>query len=265
VNVDQKTLSPRVLIIGASSGIGRELATQLVGHGAHVVACARRVDRIDEIAGVSAVQCDVQDPAQCEKAVLQASEVMGGLDVLVYAAGLSRITPLDSADYDVWDQVFATNILGAAMVTRAAIPHLCSPQSEGRVLLLTSTSADLAFPGLVAYSASKAALSRFSQGLAVEFPRLRVSEVVVGPTAGTEVADQFEPAEFEKWATRWFEEGFVRHGMLQPPDVAAMIVQAILADDPPARLDVAGQSELGATSLEEGRLQAKGTEDIDAS
>jgi NAD(P)-dependent dehydrogenase (short-subunit alcohol dehydrogenase family) len=247
-----------VLIFGASSGIGRELASQLSARGAQIVACARRVERIDAMDDVLAIECDVQDPAQCQAAVARASEEMAGLDVLIYSAGLSRITPLDSAGLDEWTEVFATNIFGAAMVTRAALPLLSHPQSQGRALFLTSTSADLALPGLVAYSASKAALSRYCQGLADEFPSLQVTEVVVGPTAGTEVANQFEPAAFEKWATRWFEEGFIRNGMQQPADVGALIVDAIFAVSPPARLDVAGPSELGATSLDEGRRQAEG-------
>jgi NAD(P)-dependent dehydrogenase (short-subunit alcohol dehydrogenase family) len=256
-DLNHRAKAPRVLVMGASSGIGQELVRQLSARSAHVVACARRVERIAEMAEVVAHRCDLRDAEQCAAAVARATEVMGGLDVLVYSAGLSRITPLDSTGYDEWTEVFATNLFGAAMVARAAIPLLCDAASQGRALFLTSTSADLAFPGLVAYSASKAALSRFCQGLAVEFPSLRVSEVVVGPTAGTGVADNFEPAAFEKWATRWFEDGFVRHGMQQPADVAGLIVDAIFNDAPPARLDVAGPSELGATSLDEGRLQAE--------
>lgn len=243
--------------MGASSGIGQELVRQLLTQGAHVAACARRLERITNIAGVVAHGCDVRDAEQCAGAVAHAAEVMGGLDALVYSAGLSQITPLESTGQEEWTDVFATNVFGAAMVTKAAIPHLCASGSQGRALYLTSTSAELAYPGLVAYSASKAALSRYCQGLSVEFPSLRVSEVVVGPTAGTGVADNFEPAAFEKWATRWFEEGFVRHGMQQPSEVAAMIVEAILDDSPVSRLDVAGPEELVATSLDESRLQAE--------
>jgi NAD(P)-dependent dehydrogenase (short-subunit alcohol dehydrogenase family) len=255
---DPGVRAPRVLVVGASSGIGGELVRHLSDRGAHVVACARRVEIIEEAPGVVAHGCDVRDPEQCAAAVRRATEVMGGLDVLVYSAGLSRITPLDSTGFDEWTDVFATNMFGAAMLTRAAIPYLCDASSQGRALFLTSTSADLAFPGLVAYSASKAALSRFCQGLAVEFPALRVSEVVVGPTAGTGVADNFEPSAFEKFATRWFEEGFVGHAMQQPAEVARLIVDAIFGDAPSARLDVAGEAGLGATSIEEGRLQAEG-------
>jgi len=253
------------LVTGGSKGLGRAIALGFAEAGADVVVASRKLEACEAVAAEAralgrralAVGCHVGDWAQCAALVGRTVDELGGLDVLVYSAGLSRITPLDSTGYDEWTEVFATNVFGAAMLTRAAIPHLCDAASQGRALFLTSTSADLAFPGLVAYSASKAALSRFCQGLAVEFPSLQVSEVLVGPTAGTGVADNFEPAAFEKWATRWFEEGFVRHGMQQPADVARLIVHAIFDDAPPDRLDVAGPSELGASSLDEGRLQAE--------
>jgi NAD(P)-dependent dehydrogenase (short-subunit alcohol dehydrogenase family) len=153
--------------------------------------------------------------------------------------------------------VFETNMFGAALVTKAAIPHLTAPDSGGRAVFLSSDASELAFPGLVAYSASKAALGRFCQGLGDELPALKVSEVVVGPTAGTEVANSFEPAEFEEWAVRWFEGGFVRHGLQQPSDVVATILEVLLAESPPARVMAVGAVEDAARSLSEGRLQAE--------
>jgi NAD(P)-dependent dehydrogenase (short-subunit alcohol dehydrogenase family) len=249
----------RVLIVGASSGIGRELASQLAAQGVRVAACARRRQRIEEIPGVSALECDVQDPVQCRTVVAEACDVLGGLDVLVYVAGLTRITPLDQAGFNDWLEIFATNIFGAAMVTKAALPHLTSRKSQGRALFLTSDAADLAMPGLVAYAASKSSLGRFCQGLAAEFPSLKVSEIVVGPTAGTELVDQIQPDEFVTWASRWFEEGFIRHGMLQSPDVARTVVETILSDSPPPRVLAAGPEEETATSLDEGRRQAQGS------
>jgi NAD(P)-dependent dehydrogenase (short-subunit alcohol dehydrogenase family) len=226
----------RVLVVGASSGIGQELARQLVGHGALVVGAARRVDRIATVEGVKAVACDVRDAKACGAAVEAASDHLGGIDAVVYAAGLSRITPLDRSCIDDWQALFETNLFGAAMVTKAALPQLLAPGSQGRAMYLTSDSSDTAFPGLVAYSASKAALARFCEGLAEEFPALRVSEVFVGPTSHTGIADCFDPAEFAEWATRWFEGSYIRYGLQHPSDAAKVILAALVSHSPPARV-----------------------------
>jgi NAD(P)-dependent dehydrogenase (short-subunit alcohol dehydrogenase family) len=207
--------------------------------------------------GVTGLRCDVRDAVACEELLAAATEHLGGLDALVYAAGISKITPLDRSGIDEWLEVFETNLFGAALVTRAAIPHLSAADSQGRALFLSSDASELAFPGLVAYSASKAALGRFCQGLGDEVQSLRVTEVVVGPTAGTEVSNNFDPADFTEWATRWFEEGFVRHGMQQPSDIVAVIIDALLADDPPARFMAAGRVDDAAHTLDEGRVQAE--------
>ncbi|MEY2569788.1 MAG: hypothetical protein QOE63_138, partial [Acidimicrobiaceae bacterium] len=151
---------PRTLVIGASSGIGRELAEQLVARGIPVAAAARRVERVAEIPGLLALRCDVRDPAQCADVVSAAVDGLGGLDAIIYACGMSQITPLDRTDVDTWAQVFETNVFGAAMVTKSAIPHLVQSTGTGRALFLSSDSSEMAFPGLVAYSASKAALGR---------------------------------------------------------------------------------------------------------
>jgi NADP-dependent 3-hydroxy acid dehydrogenase YdfG len=230
----------RVLVVGASSGIGRGLAVELVAQGAVVAAAARRADRLSELSGVAPLPCDVTSPAAVNAMVDAAVERLGGLDALVYTAGLSRINPLHEAGLDDWAELFGPNVFGAAVVTRAALPHLLADGSQGRALYLTSDSAEKPYPGLVLYSSAKAALSAYALGLASELPALKVTEVVVGPTAGTEVANHFDPEAFGVWATRWFDEGYVRYEMLQVADVVPMIVDTLAADAPPARVRATG-------------------------
>ena len=90
-------------------------------------------------------------------------ERLGGLDALVYTAGLSRINPLHEASLDDWAELFGTNVFGAAVVTRAALPHLLADGSQGRALYLTSDSAEKPYPGLVLYSSAKAAILASAQ------------------------------------------------------------------------------------------------------
>jgi NAD(P)-dependent dehydrogenase (short-subunit alcohol dehydrogenase family) len=222
----------RVLVVGASSGIGATTATVAAGAGARVVGAARRFDRVAELAGVTPVACDVRSVAECDGAVGWAAQTLGGLDALVYATGITGLTPLDSAGPEIWMEIFATNLFGAAMVTRAALPHLRAEGSDGRTVFLSSDSGVKPYPGLVAYGASKSALSAFSQGLASEFPDLLVTEVVVGPTIDTEAADHFDTDQFGAWFERWTNEGFIRYGYQASADVAAVIVDTLRSERP---------------------------------
>jgi NAD(P)-dependent dehydrogenase (short-subunit alcohol dehydrogenase family) len=238
----------RVLVVGASSGIGRGLAVELAAQGAVVAAAGRRADRLKELPVVP-LPCDVTVADEVNAMVEAAADRLGGLDALVYAVGLSRINPLQEAVFDDWVELFAPNLFGAAVVTRAALAHLLADGSQGRAVYLTSDSAEKPYPGMVLYCSAKAALSAYAAGLAGEFPALKVTEVVVGPTAGTEVANHIDAEMFGVWAPRWFNEGYVRYEMLQVADVVPMIVDALAADAPPAQARATGAP--ATTTIEE--------------
>ncbi len=231
----------RVLVVGASSGIGASTALALAGSGARVVGAARRASRVAELEGVTAVACDVSVPEDCDRAVKTAVETMDGLDALVYAAGTTCLTPLESTGPEVWSELFTTNVFGAAMVTRAALPHLLSGTGDNRALYLSSDSAEMPYPGLVVYGASKAALRAFCQGLASEFAGLRVTEIMVGPTIDTEVGDHFDSEAFGHWFARWNDEGFIRFGYQLSADVAAVVVQTLRSEKPEALVPAAAE------------------------
>lgn len=241
--------SLRVLVVGASSGIGRELSNQLVDAGAAVVAAARRVERLKEISGAYPVECDVRQPADCARAVEEAVTHLGGLDAVVYATGIGKFTPLDTAGNVDWLEILETNLIGAALVTKAALPHLREESSQGRALFLSSDAGERAYPGLVAYGASKAGLSRFCQGLRDEYSDLRITDVVVGPTSDTGVADNMDPELLTYWVSRWYAEGWVRFSMQTPADVANTIVEVLAADDPEPVISGHGGPEVGARAL----------------
>lgn len=203
----------------------------------------RRETRIAELDGVVPVACDVGAADQCDRAVEFAVATLDGLDALVYATGTTGLTPLDSAGPEEWTQIFTTNLFGAAMVCRASLPHLRGKGSDGRAVFLSSDSAAKPYPGLVAYAASKAALGAFCQGLASEFADLRVTEVMVGPTVDTEVAEHFDPDEFSRWYTRWCDEGFVRYGYQVSADVAAVILDTLRTEQPGALVIAAAEPD----------------------
>jgi len=208
----------RILVVGASAGIGRAVGIQAAAAGAHVVLAARRVDLLEEAvqssAGASFLQCDVRRAEDCLRVVSDAVEILGGLDAVVYAAGTSPLSKFYEADAELWRTVFETNVIGAALVSQAALPHL--QLSSGRLLLLGSSSVGRPYPGLVPYVASKAALHEMARGLRNEYPWLRVTLFVVGPTM-TGFTDSWDQELIGEMFARWEAEGY-------PAGAAAMEV-----------------------------------------
>ena len=152
-------MSKRVLVTGAASGIGAAAATELRSRGA-------RVAGLDLNAGDEMIACDVRDQASVERAVAEAIERLGGLDVLINNAGIgvgqSAGLPPDDAALAVLD----VNLLGPWRVTAAALPAL--RESRGRVVNVASGLAHLTLPLVTAYSVSKRGLVAYSDALRLE-------------------------------------------------------------------------------------------------
>ena len=219
----------RILVVGASSGIGREVGIQAAQAGASVAFAARRVDRLDEAVqaagGASfAFPLDVRDDDQCAGAVSETVRRFGGLDAVVYATGRSPLFRLEDADGAVWRELVETNVIGAAMVSRAALPHL--EASSGRLLFLGSSSVGRPYPGLVAYATSKAALHEFARGLRNEYPWLRVTNFVVGPTM-SEFANEWDQELAVAMFGRWSVEGYAAGLAMATEDMAVQIIRVL--------------------------------------
>ena len=181
----------RVLVVGASAGIGRVIGETLCDAGAHVAFASRRKD-VCEAAAKEApgtaigLECDATDEAQCQRVVDETVAGLGGLDDVVYTAGAISLVALADADAGWWRRTFETNVMGAALVTRAALPHLL--RSKGSVVYLSSVaSTGTPWPGLGVYSSTKAALNRMIEVWRSEHPEVGFTRVLVGPTdeAGT--------------------------------------------------------------------------------
>ncbi len=181
----------RTVVVGASSGLGRSLATGLGQRGATVALLARRKDRLVEAAEEAgpdslAIVCDVTDDQSCRSAINEAAEGLGGIDALVYATGVGPLGRLVDIDGETWRNTFNTNVVGAALVTAAAVPHLT--ETRGVAAYLSSVSASFTPPwhGLGAYATSKAALERLIEAYRTEHPAIGFTRVIVGDCAGGE-------------------------------------------------------------------------------
>ena len=149
------------VVTGASSGIGEATALALAGEGARVVGGARRVDRIQP--PVLARELDVTDPASAERFVKAATDELGGIDLLVNAAGLALGRDLfDESTEEDERTVLETNVNGLIRMTRLCLPHI---RDGGHIVNIGSIAGRQAYEKAAVYVASKFAVRGFTYGL----------------------------------------------------------------------------------------------------
>ena len=187
----------RAVVVGASSGLGRCIAVGLGQRGAEVALLARRHDRLVDAAkevgpGTLAIPCDATDAASCRDAIEEAAAGLGGIDALVYAPGVGPLSRIEDVDVDTWRQAFDVNVIGASLVTAAALPHLTASSGVAAYLSTVGASVTQPWPGLGAYAVTKAALDKLIDVWRGEHPRVGFTRVVVGDCAGGEGAGMTE-------------------------------------------------------------------------
>lgn len=173
----------RVIISGASSGIGLETARQLVDGGAELGLIARTAEplagAVDELGSAAwARVVDVADPDSIRGLAEEAADRWGALDGLVNNAGMAPMATLDETGIDLWDETFAVNVRGPFLLCHELGGLLRQGQGSA-VVNVSSTLAVKAIPGMAAYNASKAALNQLTRSLALEWaPTIRVNAVM---------------------------------------------------------------------------------------
>ena len=143
----------RVLVTGASSGIGRATAERFLEAGATVTLVGRRETALAEIAArhpgrAHVLVADLADERQCEACIERAVEWMGGLDVLVNAAGILKSGSLETTSLELWDETMRINLRSIFYLMKLAVPHL--EKTRGSIVNVSSVTGLRAFPGVLA-------------------------------------------------------------------------------------------------------------------
>lgn len=240
---------PVWFITGCSTGLGRELARQLLERHYRVVVTARRPDTVADLAEPHAdralvLSLDVTDPSQVAAAVPATLERFGQLDVLVNNAGIGYFGAIEESEEHEVRRMFEINVFGLAAMTRAVLPVM-RRQRRGHIINIASVAGIRAFPAIGFYNATKFAVVGLSESLAQEVAPLGIRVTVVEPSgfrtdwagrsaneAPGEIADYRETAGKNRRAIRMASGN-------QPGDpvrAASAIIQAAESPEPPLNL-----------------------------
>lgn len=231
----------RVLVTGSGSGIGQGIALRLLDEGARLVAAdidepglAATAEKAGDAAQrLRTVPVNIADPESVRTATAAALDFLGGLDVLVNAAGILRPARTHDMPLEIWNQVITVNLTGTFLMTQSALPALLE-SGGGVVVNLSSTAAFSAAPYLAAYAASKGGVNAFTHAIALEYAKqgLRAVNIVpAGITSGITTKsilaqpEGFDPKLFARM-TGWLNGG----ALGQPEDIAGVVAMVASED-----------------------------------
>ena len=247
----------RVLVVGASSGIGLASGKAIAAEGGQVALAARRVELLEEAVdelkgGAVAVACDVRDPASCDAVAAQSVAALGGLDALVYAPGLTLYKPVEDMDAEAWRATLETNIIGATLVMRACFSELHA--NQGKAVFFSSISVDDHPPrfGMAPYVVSKTALETLVRAWQGEHHSIGFTTIAMGDTLSGKVSEG-DIELLGQLVERWSEVGYMYGRMMEAESVDAQVVNVLSSPETVRRLAItpryAEADEVMATTL----------------
>jgi NADP-dependent 3-hydroxy acid dehydrogenase YdfG len=224
------------LITGASSGIGEATARALAARGAKVAVAARRLERLERLAGeiggeghtALAIQSDITDQEQAIAAVDRTIDELGSLDVLVNNAGQMLLGPIEEAPTEEWDRMIDLNLKGLVNTTHAALPHLLAAAEKSErgcadLVNISSVAGRVARSGSGVYNLTKHGVGAFSESFRQEFASRKVRSTIIEPGAvDTELTDHIRDGVREEVRGR-----FAEIKSLEAADIADAIAYAV--------------------------------------
>lgn len=219
----------RILVTGASRGIGRALAIGLAGAGARVVVhYNRQRARAEELAaqleGAIALQANIEDPQACTALFEKAIDVFGGIDVLVNNAAISLEIPMDAPLerwLPDWERTIAVNLTATQLLSRLAIHHFLS-KDGGRIINIASRAAFRGdTPEFMAYAASKGGMIALTRSIARGFGKKGIKAFAIAPGfTRTEMAQDF----IDVYGEEYVVGDLALDRMTEPEDIAPTVV-----------------------------------------
>ena len=190
-------LEQTALVTGASSGIGRETAIKLAQKGFAVIAAARRMERLaelaDQVEGITPVQVDLSRPDDTETFCGYLGQLPAPVSVLVNNAGYSVRGALEDVSVEAAKRLFEVNIFALMRVTQACLPAM-RQQRKGLIVNLSSIVGKFTFPGSGVYAASKHALEAITDAMRLELEPMGIRVVAIRPGP---IATEFNEAATE--------------------------------------------------------------------
>jgi NAD(P)-dependent dehydrogenase (short-subunit alcohol dehydrogenase family) len=199
----------RVLVTGASSGIGRAIALAFAAEGARVVVCARRKQRLAQLRDLAPagstlpLVADVREPEQCRRLVADAVEMLGGLDILVNNAGIAYMEPFLHASEERWRETMEVNLNAPFFSSQVAARHMVA-HGGGNIVNIASIDSFVAESPSVHYIVSKAGVAHLTRAIAFELGHLgvRCNAICPGFTKTAMTAEGFTPRFWENYIRR---------------------------------------------------------------
>ncbi|MGA9773018.1 MAG: SDR family oxidoreductase [Blastocatellia bacterium] len=177
----------KVIVTGASSGIGRATAKLFLNAGATVTLVSRSESALERVVDEAAadkgeafiIAADLSDERQSQSCVTRGAEMMDGLDVLINAAGILKSGRIEETSLELWDEMMNINLRSVFHLMQMAVPHL--ERSRGNIVNVSSVTGPRSFPGVLAYCVSKAGLDQLTRCAALELAAKGVRVNAVNP------------------------------------------------------------------------------------
>lgn len=215
----------KVVVVGASAGIGRSCAIEAVKEGGTVVMVARRAEKLSEVMETAGggIPCaaDISKAGDHEKIAAAAAKELGEIDLLLNCAAISPLKRFKDTTIEDWEHTLATNLIGAHQLVRHTHDLMVN---RGIVAMMSSEIVGRWRSGLGVYGASKAAFEAMVEQWRTEYPGLRYTTIQIGSTVPTEFGTGFDPELLTQLFEEWAKAGLAEVEFMDVDEVGRTLI-----------------------------------------